>query len=776
MPKGATHEFRKAIHAGICSRTEAVRIKLVDLVDNTYTTVAGCADVTETHLAALTGSLDLSSSGIDSLKAGDFSHLPNLTRLDLSRNQLDTLPEGVFAGLTSLEYLKLSYNQLHVLPVGLFSGLANLIVLDLSRNQLDTLPEDVFAGLASLKDLDLWFNQLRTLPAGIFTGLASLQDLDLEENKLHTLPAGVFSGLRLRFLGLEGNELRTMPAGVFANLDVTLTLDLSHNYLHTLPTGIFTGLANLYFLDLSNNRLDKLPAGVFSGLISLGSLWIDANPGAPFVFTMIPKRIPGTNKVVATVASGAPFSMSTTIGETGATAVFPVTISPGRIESDEIVIASLGQGATFTMGVPPAVPMSLSFSGLKTAVCGLETFSEDNIVLDQVTEVNVTEGVGQLTVSWEVVCGASDYRIQWKSGSEQYGSARQKVVSGTAYTITSLNAGTVYTVRVIALRNHVADGMPSSEVSGTTSPPPSTTPNAPQNLQAIAGSAQVTLHWDAPGYDGGADITGYRIEVSSDGGTGWSDRVANTGNANTTYSHTGLAPGSTRYYRVSAINSAGAGNASNVASATTDAQVTPPTGTTSEAPQNLQAIAGSAQVTLHWDAPGYDGGADIIGYEYRQKESGGAFGNYTDIPESGPGETNARSYTVTGLTNGLEYVFHMRAVNEHGGGLPEEVTVTLPSRVHTESEELPTEVALLGNYPNPFNPETTIHYALPQTSPVQFVVYDMLGHEVVVLIDGIQPQGRHTVRFKAGGLPTGTYVYRLTAGAKTLTRTMTLVR
>ena len=179
---------------------------------------------------------------------------------------------------------------------------------------------------------------------------------------------------------------------------------------------------------------------------------------------------------------------------------------------------------------------------------------------------------------------------------------------------------------------------------------------------------------------------------------------------------------------------------------------------------------------MHWDAPGYDGGADITGYEYRQKESGGAFGNYTDIPESGPGETNARSYTVTGLTNGLEYVFHMRAVNEHGGGLPEEVTVTLPSRVHTESEELPTEVALLGNYPNPFNLETTIHYALPQTSPVQFVVYDMLGHEVAVLIDGIQPQGRHTVRFKAGGLPTGTYVYRLTAGAKTLTRTMTLLR
>ena len=302
-------------------------------------------------------------------------------------------------------------------------------------------------------------------------------------------------------------------------------------------------------------------------------------------------------------------------------------------------------------------------------------------------------------------------------------------------------------------------------------------PGAPSDLAATAnGQTQIDLSWTVPSSNGGSAITGYRIEVSSDGGTGWSDRVNNTGNGNTTYFHTGLAPGSTRHYRVSAINSAEAGNASNVASATTDAQVTPPTGTTSEAPQSLQAAPGNAQATLTWEAPDNDGGSAITGYAYRYKESGGDFIAYTDIPESGSGEANARSYMVTGLTNGQEYVFHLRAVNEHGGGLPEEVTVTLLSRVHTESEELPAEVALLGNYPNPFNPETTIRYALPQTSPVQFVVYDMLGHEVAVLIDGVQPQGRHTVRFKAGGLPTGTYVYRLTAGAETLTRTMTLVR
>ena len=118
----------------------------------------------------------------------------------------------------------------------------------------------------------------------------------------------------------------------------------------------------------------------------------------------------------------------------------------------------------------------------------------------------------------------------------------------------------------------------------------------------------------------------------------------------------------------------------------------------------------------------------------------------------------------------------MQAVNEHGGGLPEEVTVTLPSRVHTESEELPTEVALLGNYPNPFNPETTIRYALPQSGKVHLAVYDLLGHEVAVLVDEPKPAGHHATRFDAGDLPSGAYVYRLQAQDKIMVQIMMLVK
>ena len=210
-----------------------------------------------------------------------------------------------------------------------------------------------------------------------------------------------------------------------------------------------------------------------------------------------------------------------------------------------------------------------------------------------------------------------------------------------------------------------------------------------------------------------------------------------------------------------------------------------PPGTISDAPENLRATAGDEQVILSWDAPGYDGGAQITGYAYRLKENGEPFGvadlgAWRDIP----GGASTRSYTVTDLTNGIVYNFEVRAENEHGGGIPAKATVTLsvsagsgdPKSVNTESEELPTEVALMGNYPNPFNPQTTIDYALPQAGDVSLVVYDMLGREVDVLLDGPQAAGRHTVRFGANHLPNGAYVYRLVAADKTITRTMVLVK
>ena len=97
-----------------------------------------------------------------------------------------------------------------------------------------------------------------------------------------------------------------------------------------------------------------------------------------------------------------------------------------------------------------------------------------------------------------------------------------------------------------------------------------TAPGAPTGLSATArGSDEINLSWTAPDSTGGSDITGYKIESSSDAGSNWSNLVADTGNTNTAYQHAGLSLGDTRHYRVSAINSVGTSAPSNTANATT---------------------------------------------------------------------------------------------------------------------------------------------------------------------------------------------------------------
>ena len=128
-------------------------------------------------------------------------------------------------------------------------------------------------------------------------------------------------------------------------------------------------------------------------------------------------------------------------------------------------------------------------------------------------------------------------------------------------------------------------------------------PGAPTGLAATAnGEARIDLSWSAPASDGGSAITGYRIEVSTDGSS-FSDLVADTNSAATVYAHTGLSLGDTRHYRVSAINSVGAGPPSNVAAATT---VPAPSGSVSAARSLSPAsVAPSGQVVVTIAATDY---------------------------------------------------------------------------------------------------------------------------------------------------------------------------
>jgi len=80
------------------------------------------------------------------------------------------------------------------------------------------------------------------------------------------------------------------------------------------------------------------------------------------------------------------------------------------------------------------------------------------------------------------------------------------------------------------------------------------------------------------------------------------------------------------------------------------------------------------------------------------------------------------------------------------------------------------------NYPNPFNPTTTIKYSVPERSNVLIRVYDILGEEVARLVNTTQDEGSYEVNFDASNLASGMYIYRLDAGAVSLTKKMMLLK
>ncbi len=90
--------------------------------------------------------------------------------------------------------------------------------------------------------------------------------------------------------------------------------------------------------------------------------------------------------------------------------------------------------------------------------------------------------------------------------------------------------------------------------------------------------------------------------------------------------------------------------------------------------------------------------------------------------------------------------------------------------------ELPKEVRLHNNYPNPFNPTTRIAFDLPRESHVTLEVYSILGERVALLVDEMRAAGYHQLQFDASGLASGVYLYRLTANDVTLMKKMVLMK
>lgn len=111
-----------------------------------------------------------------------------------------------------------------------------------------------------------------------------------------------------------------------------------------------------------------------------------------------------------------------------------------------------------------------------------------------------------------------------------------------------------------------------------------------------------------------------------------------------------------------------------------------------------------------------------------------------------------------------------------GSGYWYQLSTTAISTDLETSDELAKDFLLHSNYPNPFNPSTTIAFDLPKQAKVTLVIYDLLGNEVETLVDKELSSGKYRATWEASGLTSGTYFYRIDAGDWSATERMTLLK
>jgi len=154
----------------------------------------------------------------------------------------------------------------------------------------------------------------------------------------------------------------------------------------------------------------------------------------------------------------------------------------------------------------------------------------------------------------------------------------------------------------------------------------------------------VTVSWQVPASDGGTPIQNYRLQMSVDGGTTWTNAGSSTTTSRTVAN---LTPGVEHRFRVRAYNG-GFGPWSDVVTATPLAAPLVITG--------LTATPGAGSVALAWTAPANDGGSPIQNYRLQVSSNGGT-------TWSNAGSSTLTSRTVTGLAPGVEHRFRVRAFN-----------------------------------------------------------------------------------------------------------------
>ena len=179
---------------------------------------------------------------------------------------------------------------------------------------------------------------------------------------------------------------------------------------------------------------------------------------------------------------------------------------------------------------------------------------------------------------------------------------------------------------------------------------------------------------------------------------------------------------------------------------------------------SLTALVNNNAVTLNWKT---ETEVNNYGFEVERK----CKNDWQEIGfVKGNGNSNSLkeySYTDNNPIGGCKFYYRLKQLDING---------KYEYSKEIEVEVIPLNLALYQNYPNPFNPTTQIKYQLPKESRVEIKVYNILGAEVMTLLDAQKEPGIYEVTLNAMNLPSGIYIYRIIAGTFSEVKKMVLMK
>jgi alpha-tubulin suppressor-like RCC1 family protein len=272
------------------------------------------------------------------------------------------------------------------------------------------------------------------------------------------------------------------------------------------------------------------------------------------------------------------------------------------------------------------------------------------------TALQVTGRTGtSVSLAWTVPttdggAAISDYTVEYSStGGAPFTAWSHTASPATSATVTGLVQGATYTFQVSAV-NSVGTGSPSSTITGV----PYTAAGKPGTPVTVPGNHSVAITWTAPADNGGSPITAYQVERSTNG-IAWTTLTMSASASTRAYTALSLTNGTAYRFRVSAINAAGTGVASNASAAAVPRTV-------ATAPGKPSVTSWNTQLSLSWTAPASNGGAAITAYTVQRSTNGIT---WTTVTATAP---TTRTLVVSKLTNGVTYRFRVAAKNIAGLG------------------------------------------------------------------------------------------------------------